>query len=133
MARNHSDITAETVISYLEEVIEQNPGTPILVEGKNDEECLKELGFRGKFYRINVGLSMPELAEQIGREDNEIILLTDWDDMGEGLFLKMKALLMANGVKVITEVRRDLGALLRRYTKDVESLSKALEAMKNQM
>ena len=127
MVRN--DISAETLMSYLEKVIELNREIPILVEGRKDEESLKELGFKGKMYRMNVGLPISELAEQIGRENREIILLTDWDEMGEGLFLKMKSLLMANDVKVVTSVRRDLEALSRKYVKDVESLPKALETM----
>ena len=125
----HNDISAETLTSYLEKVIELNRYIPILVEGRNDEASLKELGFEGKIYKINIGLPMSELAELIAKEDKEIILLTDWDDMGEGLFLKLLPLLRANGVKVITRVRRDLEALSKKYAKDVESLPKALEAM----
>ncbi len=125
----HNDISAETLMSYLEEVIELNRKIPILVEGKKDKKSLKELGFKGKMYGMNVGLPISELAEQIGREDKKIILLTDWDDTGERLFLKMKSLLMANDVKVVTSVRRDLEVLSRKYAKDVESLPKALEAM----
>jgi len=60
-------------------------GTPIIVEGKKDEEALRELGMEGPIHQIPSGGRTPLNSLEDLPEYEEIIVLTDFDRTGEEL------------------------------------------------
>ena len=53
-------------------------GTPILIEGKKDEEALKELGVNGNIIKVSgSGLKLFEIAEMAVESSSKVIILTD--------------------------------------------------------
>ncbi len=69
----------------------------IIVEGKRDKIALNKLGLTNI-----VLLKKPiyELCEELAKECNEVVILTDLDKEGKKLYSKIKENLERNGVKV---------------------------------
>ena len=91
----------EQLQTILDELNEQNETVPIIVEGEMDEKALRALGVKGKIYRLHTGKSILNFCEELSREYQEVIILTDWDKRGRKYYVTLKKLLTANEVKYI--------------------------------
>lgn len=77
------------------------------MEGKRDKEALKEISLNNVI-AINAN---PNVAYKLQGYD-EAIVLTDFDENGEELCLRLSAVLEANNIKPNLEIRRRLRYIL---------------------
>lgn len=70
------------VLKTLEKYRVKNEDVPIIVEGKNDLGCLRDLEFQGDIIIINGGNSLQNFSENIAQANDEVIILTDFDRKG---------------------------------------------------
>ena len=73
-----------------------------------------------------------DLAEDAARSYREIILLTDWDGKGDEMCRTIECHLISVGSKPDKEIRSRLKKLVKKEIKDVESLSRYAERMREQ-
>lgn len=112
----------DDVIESIERAAEDSP---ILVEGRKDENALNSLGVEGDIVRVSGnGWSLAETAERVSYEYgyDAAVVLTDWDSEGDTLKSKLKSLLEAHGVTPRTVHRKRLRRLTAKEIHDVESL-----------
>lgn len=116
-----------SVMEELQDCAEQ--GMPILIEGKKDEESLKELGIDGNFIKVSGSpLKLFEVAE-IAAQSSKIIILTDFDKKGNELAQKLSEDIQRLGSYPDLQIRRKIMGITRRYIKDIESLSRHLHQL----
>jgi 5S rRNA maturation endonuclease (ribonuclease M5) len=102
-------------------------GTPILIEGKKDEEALNKLGINGNIIKVSgSGLKLFEVAEKATESSSEVIILTDFDKKGELLAKKLSNDIQSLGSHPDLNIRKNIMKITRRYIKDIESLPKHL-------
>lgn len=117
----------EELISALMEASEQ--GAVIIVEGRRDQESLRALGIPGPVITASQRPVLA-LAEDVARAHREIIVLTDWDEKGEEMALQIEKHLRCSGSRGDLEIRSRLKRLVKKEIKDVESLSRYVERMR---
>lgn len=110
----------EDVEKILEKLKLLNREYAVIVEGKKDEDALRNLCLNGRIIRI-VG-SISDMCEEISKEHKKVIILTDWDKKGGDLCRRLKKYLEANTVKHDDRIRAELAELCKKEIKDVESL-----------
>lgn len=76
---------AEKVFDLVERLAEKNDDVPIIVEGRNDVEGLRSLGFKGEIHSLNHGKSIFHRVEEIILAKKEVIILPDFDRKGIAL------------------------------------------------
>lgn len=120
------ELLEELIASIMEA---SSNGAAIIVEGIKDRKSLRELGATGD---IIMAAQRPaiEVAEDVARKFDEIIVLTDWDREGEELAVKMDRHLCWTRARIDLDTRSRLKKLVRRDIKDVESLSKYMKRMR---
>lgn len=112
-----------SIIEELKNCAEQ--GIPILVEGKKDEEALKNLGIDGNFIKVSGSpFKLFEIAENAAKSSSKIIILTDFDKKGNELAKKLSEDIQKLGSHPDLEFRRKIMGITRRYIKDIESLER---------
>lgn len=97
----------------------------IIVEGKNDEKALRELGFNDIFIINEPGRSLNEgieIIEQIAKK-RKVCILTDFDKKGKILYLKIKSALATRSVNMNNSLR---GILLKCGVSHIEGLRNTL-------
>ncbi|MDI9618171.1 toprim domain-containing protein [Methanothermobacter sp.] len=105
-------------------------GVPILIEGRKDEEALRELGVQGPFIKVSgsmMGLS--EIALQAANA-SRVIILTDFDRKGSELAKRLYADIQSLGANPDLRIRRRLMGMTRKYIKDIQSLPSYIERLK---
>ena len=103
-------------------------GTPILIEGKKDEEALNKLGIEGNIIKVSgSGLKLFEVAEKAIESSSEVIILTDFDKKGDLLAKKLSNDIQSLGSHPDLNIRKNIMKITRRYIKDIESLPKHLK------
>ena len=117
----------EELISALLEA--SGRGAVIIVEGRRDQESLRALGIPGPVITASHKPALA-LAENVARVHREIIVLTDWDEKGEEMALQIEKLLRCSGSRGDVEIRSRLKKLVKKDIKDVESLSRYVERMR---
>lgn len=119
----------EKIIEELLEVSEE--GAAIIVEGIRDERSLRDLGIEGT---IIMAAQKPalDLMETVAEEFEEVVILTDWDRKGDELASKMELYLSGTRARANLEIRKRLKQLVRREIKDVESLSRLVERVREE-
>ncbi|ADL58873.1 MULTISPECIES: toprim domain-containing protein [Methanothermobacter] len=105
-------------------------GVPILIEGRKDEEALRELGVEGPF--IKVSGSMMGLSEIALRaaSASRVIILTDFDRKGSELAKRLYTDIQSLGANPDLRIRRRLMGMTRKYIKDIQSLPSYIERLK---
>ncbi len=98
-------------------------GVGIIVEGKKDEESLRELGIEGPVYQIPSGGKTSLNSLEDLPDCDEVIILTDFDSAGEDLADFCRKHLEKLGVKILYHYREDLRNLVRKAVKDIEGLA----------
>lgn len=108
--------------AVLEELIERDDDTVILVEGMRDRGALTILGVRGEMVQVQSSDGIFPVAERLSKEGRRAIILTDWDRKGGQLSRLLKNALKANNVPYDEELRRRLVIIAKQDIKDVQSL-----------
>lgn len=117
----------EELLAVLAQLRAVNEATPIVVEGKRDVASLRRLGIGGRIVVLHSGDPLFRVAETLGAQAREVVLLTDWDSKGQRLFEELAAKLAANGCRVVGTFRDDLRHAIRPTLSDVESLATYVE------
>lgn len=99
-------------------------GNPVVVEGKKDEQALRELGVCGLVLTVKTGGK--SFLEATGEIENlhvqEVVLLLDFDRRGKEGTLRLKQDLERLKIKVNTRFWAELEALVGRDIHCIESL-----------
>jgi len=104
-------------------------GTPIIVEGRKDEESLRKLGMNGPILCLKAqGKSFFEFSEGIG-SNRKVIVLTDFDMEGKKLAKMLVNELSKKKVKVDDSIWKQVGALVRQDIHTVQGLGSCIEGM----
>jgi len=73
-----------------------------------------------------------DLMETVAEEFEEVVILTDWDRKGDELASKMELYLSGTRARANLEIRKRLKQLVRREIKDVESLSRLVQRVREE-
>ena len=129
-AKGTYDLEAlEELIASLLEASYQ--GAAVIVEGRRDLQSLRALGLPGPVIMASRRRAL-DLAEDAARSYAQIILLTDWDGKGDEMCRTIERHLISVGSKPDKEIRSRLKKLVKKEIKDVESLSRYAERMREQ-
>lgn len=105
-------------------------GTPVLIEGKKDEEALNKLGIYGNIIKVSgSGLKLFEVAEMAVESSSEVIILTDFDKKGNILAKKLSKDIQNLGSHPDLNIRQNIMNITRKYIKDIESLPRHLKQL----
>ncbi|WXG45789.1 MAG: toprim domain-containing protein [Candidatus Atabeyarchaeum deiterrae] len=97
-------------------------GVPILVEGRKDEDALKELGVKGRIIRIRrQRKKLFELAEELSPY-KKVVVLADFDKEGEALAREISRYLQLWGVQTI--MRDKIRNAISWATREIEGVKK---------
>lgn len=110
-----------------------NANTPILVEGANDREALKQLGCTGAILLVHDGEPLIETADRLARDHPEVILLMDWDRTGGSIHHRVKEVLETHAVDCDDRFRRELARLATKETRAVEDLPDVLRHLRHRV
>jgi 5S rRNA maturation endonuclease (ribonuclease M5) len=106
-------------------------GAAVIVEGRRDLQALRALGLPGPVIMASRRPAL-QLAEEAARSYSQIILLTDWDRKGDEMCKTIELHLRSVGSRPDREIRSRLGKLVKKEIKEVESLSRYTEKMREQ-
>jgi 5S rRNA maturation endonuclease (ribonuclease M5) len=106
-------------------------GAAVIVEGRRDEQALRALGLPGPVIMASRRRAL-DLAEDAARNYRQIILLTDWDGKGDEMCKTIERHLRSVGSRPDGEIRSRLKKLVKKEIKDVESLSRYTQRMREQ-
>jgi dTMP kinase len=112
----------ESVEKVLDELREREPGVVIIVEGVRDVSSLEALGVPHPIITLNRGVSLLNLCEDLARDHDAFIVLTDWDRKGGQLARHLERHFRSTGARVDVDLRRRLKMTLPYQIHDVESL-----------
>ena len=96
-------------------------GALIIVEGQRDRKALRALGIAGTIM-LGTKKSILVFCEEVAREYNNVIILTDWDEKGDKLAALMEGYLRSTSTAVNMDIRRNIKNLVQKRIKDIESL-----------
>lgn len=103
----------------------------IIVEGKNDEKALRELGLKITTYRFREsGLSKTIFVDEVSKNyrGKKIAILLDFDESGQKMANILSRELEERGVKIEHYFRKILGEILIkegiRHIEEIESIKK---------
>ena len=96
-------------------------GALIIVEGKRDRKALRALGITGTIM-LGTKKSILVFCDEVAREYNSVIVLTDWDKKGDKLAALMEGYLRSTSTAVNVDIRRNIKNLVQKRIKDIESL-----------
>jgi 5S rRNA maturation endonuclease (ribonuclease M5) len=98
-------------------------GTVVVVEGERDRRSLQLLGVSGRVVLLHSGRGMSRLTRALSSPGQRVVVLTDWDREGGHLAHRLTELLIAEGVHVDAEFRRQLARALHGEVAHVEGLA----------
>ena len=114
--------TLEELEELLIQLRERPESTVILVEGRKDRQALACLGIGGEIVQVQDAGGIFGVAEELARNGQEAIVLTDWDRKGGQLAELLRNALRANGVRYDDSIRARMSSLGKKEIKDIESL-----------
>lgn len=124
-------------LDRLEDLLERlrraNATTPILVEGSRDRDALEKLGCSGRILLVHDGEPLINTADRLARENEELILLLDWDRTGGSIHHRVKEVLETHAVECDVEFRRELARLATKETRAVEDLPTVLDHLRQRV
>jgi len=124
---------AEKISRLLERLVaESAKGTPIVVEGQNDVDALRELNVEGEVIAVkNRGMVFPDVVSQVeSRGKRGVILLMDFDRYGKEWTKRLAESLERSRIKPNLTFWNNLLSLVGRDVKDVEGLASYIETLK---
>lgn len=111
----------ERVLQDLMEMSER--GAVIVVEGRNDESALRNLGICGAIESPG-GQSLLHFTDSLASNYDSVIVLTDWDRRGNQLSAQIVRYLQSHDVAIDTGMRSRLKKLVQKDIKDVQGLKR---------
>jgi 5S rRNA maturation endonuclease (ribonuclease M5) len=120
---NNSDLILK-IDELFDELCLANETIPIIVEGMNDEATLRQIGAKGVIIKLNIGSSILNFCEDIGRKYDEVILLPDWDNKGKQIFKKLVQNFKLTPIKVNENFWRHFKKFCSKDIQSVEYLNK---------
>jgi 5S rRNA maturation endonuclease (ribonuclease M5) len=102
-------------------------GMPIIVEGKRDAAALRSMGLANEILALNGNADA--LARHVSERFGEAAVLTDFDESGEEMHLRVSEALAAYGVLPALRMRRRFRQLLG--VRCVEEAGSRMEHIKN--
>lgn len=120
----------EAIETILDELRERGPGVAIIVEGDRDVASLTALGVPPPIVKLNQGVSLLNLCEELAREHEAFIVLTDWDRKGGQLASHLERHFRSTGANVDVDTRRRLKMTLPYQIHDIESLDGHVERLR---
>ena len=126
----------EKILQVLECLAQESAkGKPIIVEGKNDIEALRNFAVEGKIISAKTGgKSLLDVVFEVEKtRANEVILLFDFDRRGKEWTKRIKQQLERARIKPNTRFWRELLTLVGREVKDVEGLTTYMETLKSKI
>lgn len=110
---------------------EVNKRVPVIVEGKKDVTALRRLGLEGEIISLHSGKGLYEFSELIHERFDEVILLMDWDDRGEGL-MKVLGEYLSGLWERFSPFREMLIRLSNNEVFEVESIPRLMERLRRE-
>jgi len=107
-------------------------GALIIVEGQRDRKALRALGITGTIM-LGTKKSILVFCEEVAREYNNVIILTDWDEKGDKLAALMEAYLRSTSAAVNMDIRKKILNLVRKRIKDIESLDTHISNLRHDL
>jgi 5S rRNA maturation endonuclease (ribonuclease M5) len=114
--------TLEAVEDLIRTLKDRPEAVVILVEGRKDRQALACLGVGGEIVQVQNAGGIFGVAEDLARQGQEAIILTDWDRKGGQLAELLRNALRANGVRFDDAIRARFSMLGKKEIKDIESL-----------
>lgn len=111
----------ERVLQDLGEM--SDDGAVIVVEGRNDESTLRNLGICGAIESPG-GQSLLNFTDSLASNYDSVIVLTDWDRRGNQLSAQIVRYLQSHDVAIDTDLRSRLKKLVQKDIKDVQGLKR---------
>ncbi len=114
----------ELIERVLQDLIEMSDdGAVIVVEGRNDESTLRNLGICGVI-ESPCGQSLLHFTDSLANNYDSVIVLTDWDRRGNQLSAQIVRYLQSRDVAIDTDLRSRLKKLVQKDIKDVQGLKR---------
>ncbi len=107
-------------------------GAVIIVEGKRDRKTLRALGITGDI-ELGTKKSILVFCEDVAREYNNVIVLTDWDEKGDKLASLMEGYLRSTNADVNMDIRKKIKNLVQKRIKDIESLDTHISNLRHNL
>ena len=107
-------------------------GAVIIVEGKRDRKALGALGITGDI-ELGTKKSILVFCEDVAREYNNVIVLTDWDEKGDKLASLMEGYLRSTSAAVNMDIRKKIKNLVQKRIKDIESLDTHISNLRHNL
>ncbi len=127
----------EEKIEHILELLigESEKGTPIIVEGKNDVESLRELRVQGRIISAKTGgKSLLDVMSEIEKTGaREVILLLDFDKRGREGTDALKKQLETARIKTDLTFWNGLLRVAGRELKDIEGLAAYIQTLKKKI
>ncbi len=123
----------ENLTELLTELQNDNLRIPIIVEGEMDEVALRSLGLKGKIVRLHSGKSILNLCEDLSKDYDLLILLTDWDKRGVRFYKSLKKLITANDMKYNDKYWIKLRNFCGKDIQTIEDLKKYMDNLENNL
>jgi 5S rRNA maturation endonuclease (ribonuclease M5) len=119
---------AERLRKVIEDLYETNKSIPVIVEGNKDVSALRELGLVGEIITLNRGKSLYDFCLDIAERFQRVIILLDWDRVGESLTRTISIHL--NGYWEEFSYFRELFKVhCQKEIKDIEGIPKLLKRL----
>ena len=115
----------------LNQEIEKYKSYIIIVEGKNDANALKSLGFEQVYTIHQTGMAIKVRAEEIMKyvtKKDKICILTDLDKRGKQLYILLKQIFQELGAHLDSSLR---SSLIKSKLSHIESLPDFLERLES--
>ncbi len=101
--------------------IKSEGGAIIVVEGIKDERALRKLGVTGRIVKV-ASLSKSDILDILS--DEEVIIMTDWDEKGMKIEKNLLSLL---SFRADISYKRKISKIVGKITSEVETLYKIVE------
>jgi 2,5-diamino-6-(ribosylamino)-4(3H)-pyrimidinone 5'-phosphate reductase len=126
----------EKIHKIIEKLVEESKkGTPIVVEGKKDENNLKQIGVEGRILTAKTGgknfLDVISEIETLGVHG--VVLFLDFDRRGREGTKRLAKELERLHIKTNMWFWRELGGLISRDVQCIESISHYIETLQNKV
>ncbi len=119
------------ILDILDKLEDASSSMPIVVEGLKDVEAMRKLGLKDNVVSLGKGLTVFAFSERLSKRHASAVILTDWDRKGGKLARMLKDAFGANGVKADTDLRAKLVLLTKKDIKDIESLPRYVERLRD--
>ena len=126
----------ETILEILDRLAkESTKGTPIIVEGINDVDALRQLSIKGQIMPAKASRKnlIDILDEVVNTGNAEVILLMDFDRRGKEWTKRIATHLQESKIKPNMFFWKKLLKLIGRNVKDIEGLATYLETLKKKV